>query len=253
MVLLKDLVVIGQGAPNQLKDKRQIKCVCAWSLVDNQFHRIYPVPIKWLRKWDVFDVEVEKNPQDNRENTWKIKNSKQDWNRLNKWINIHDKIKESKRAFLINTIPKTTLGRLIEQRNSFGLIKPEIIDFELEQRNKTTDKQLTLQFGEESLPNLDEGFAIINQCDYKYKPYIKYKCVGDCPCKNQIHRQQIIEWGSYEFMRKNPKKEMQIKENLHLFDKGYDIYLLVGNIHLAPKTYIIIDVLRFKRREEDKK
>lgn len=68
---LNNLVVIGMGAPNQLRDGRQSVCVSAWSLDNNSFHRIYPVPMGWLRKWDLFDVEVEKNPQDHREKFWK--------------------------------------------------------------------------------------------------------------------------------------------------------------------------------------
>ena len=86
MALLKNLVVVGQGAPNQLRDNRISVCVCAYSLDSKELIRIYPVPPGWFRKWDMFDVEVEKNPMDNRENTWKIKNSKEDWKRLSKWI-----------------------------------------------------------------------------------------------------------------------------------------------------------------------
>ena len=90
MVLLKNLVVIGQGAPNQLRDGRQSTCVCAWSFDKDEFIRIYPVPLGWFRKWDFFEVEVEKNPSDHRENTWKIKNSKADWKNLGKWIKKND-------------------------------------------------------------------------------------------------------------------------------------------------------------------
>jgi len=248
MVLLKNLVVVGQGAPNQLRDKRVSVCVCACNLDSKELVRIYPVPLGWFRRWDVFDVEVEKNPSDNREGTWKIKNSKEDWKRLNKWIKKSDKkYPQGKREELVNSIGFSVLSELIDNKKSFGIIKPKINDFELEQKNKSTSKQLTLSFGEEK--DLDEPFTIINQKDYKFKPYIIYECIGVCKCKNKVHRQSISEWGCYEFMRKNPGKEMQIKENFRLFDPEYNIYFLVGNIHKAPQTYIIIDVFRFKRKE----
>ena len=70
MVLLKNLIVLGQGAPNQLKDGRQSTCVCAWSLDTNEFVRIYPVPLWMFRRWNMFDVEVEKSSSDHRENTY---------------------------------------------------------------------------------------------------------------------------------------------------------------------------------------
>lgn len=244
MPLLKNLVVIGQGAPNQLKDKRQSKCVCAFSLDTREFIRIYPVPLGWLRKWEVFEVEVEKNPSDGRENTWKIKNSKEDWKKLDKWIKVNGEIAINERKKLIQSFKVSTLGELIDNKKSFGIVKPKIIDFHLVQRREATVKQTTLVGS--SQEDLDEGFCIINQHDYKYKPYIKFECIGNCTCKNKIHDDQITEWGCYEFMRKNPGKEEELKNNLRLFDNDWEIYLLMGNIHKAPQTYIIIDVLRFK-------
>ena len=97
---------------------------------------------------------------------------------------------------------------------------------------------------------LDEGYEIINQKDYKYKPYITYECVGNCKCKNKVHCQSISEWGCYEYMRKNPNKETNLKDNLRLFDQEYNKYILVGNIYKAPQTYVIIDILRFKNKEK---
>ncbi len=247
MTKLNNLVVIGMGAPNQLKDGRQSVCVCAWSLDDKSFHRIYPVPLRWLRKWDLFDVEVEKNSQDHRENTWKIKNSKEDWTRLQKWVYPHrKKYPQNKKEELIHQIGFTTLGNLIDNKKSFGIIRPKIKDFQIIQKRESTEKQLTLTFGEE---DLDEPFTIINQSDYKYKPYLIYECEGECSCKNKTHKQSITEWGCYEFMRKNPKKEENLKDNLRLFDDEWNKYVLVGNIHKAPQTYIIIDVLRFKKKK----
>lgn len=247
---LKNLVVVGQGAPNQMKDFRVAKCVCAYSLDENEFFRIYPVPTNNLRKWDVFDVIVEKNPKDNRENTWKIKNSKKDWKRISeksKYINKRSKkYPKNKRRKLIDSIPTYSLSYFIKNKKSFGLIKPEIIDFELEKRREKSSKQTTIT----SLKNLDEGFCVMDQHDYKYRPYIKYKCRDECECKNKVHRQQVIEWGAYEFMRKHPGEEMRLKENYHLFDDIYDIIFLVGNIHRYPKTYIIIDIFRYKLRDK---
>lgn len=253
MVLLKNLVVLGQGAPNQLKDKRVSVCVCAFNPITERLIRIYPVPPTLFRKWDIFDAEVEKNPRDHREGTWKIKNSQQDWKVLSKkWITHHNrKIPKEKRRKLIEYIGFNVLSDLIKNKKSFGIIKAKIKDFELEQKNEKTTKQLTLGFGNEV--DLDEPFTIINQKDYKFKPYVIYECEGNCECKNKIHRQSISEWGGYEFMRKHPGREKELKDAYKLLDKDYDIYLLVGNIHKAPQTYIIIDIFRFKKKELSKK
>src|SRR3989344_3874636 len=259
MALLKNLVVLGQGAPNQLKDGRQSTCICAWSLDDNNFVRIYPVHLKLFRRWDLFDAEVENSPTDHRENTWKIKNSKEDWKKLDKWIKKHDKpYPEKERMNLLESIPKTTISELRNNGKSFGLIKPIIVDFELIKKNDKTEKQMTLLgFSKEGgETTLDEGYEIINQKNYKYKPYLTYYCeingVRESKKNKQPYKQQITEWGCYEFMRKNSGKESNLKDNLSLFYDEWEKYLLVGNIHRSIKTYIIIDVLRFKKKEFEK-
>jgi len=246
MVLLNNLIVIGQGAPNQLKDGRQSICVCAYSLDSKHLIRIYPVPIGWLRKWDVFSVDAESSSTDHRENTYKIKNSQTEWKHLSKYIKKQDKqYPAEKREELVNSIGFSVLSYLIDNNKSFGIIKPKIKAFDLVKKNEHTTAQTTLF---NNVEDLDEPFTIINQSDYKFKPYLTYECDGDCKCKNKVHKQSISEWGCYEFMRKNPTKEQQLKDNLRLFDDEWNKYILVGNIHKAPQTYIIIDILRFKKK-----
>jgi len=257
MPKLSNLVVLGQGAPNQLRDGRQATCICAWSLEKKHFVRIYPVPLGWLRRWDVFDVVVEKNPSDSRESTWKIKNSKEDWKTLGKWIKKRKlKYPKKEQRKLIEAIPKTTINELRENGNSFGLIKPIIKAFELDKRREKTQQQTTLtKFDDDKI--LDEGnYVIVNQKDYKYKPYVIYECKTNGETESRKnkkpYRQQITEWGCYEFMRKNPGQEEKIKDNLRLFDDDWEKYFLVGNIHKSTKTYIIIDVIRFKKKPNKK-
>jgi len=245
--MLKNLVVIGQGAPNQLKDGRQSRCVCAYSLDDKILIRLYPFPIYMLRKWDIFDAEVEKNPTDHRENTWKIKNSKEDWKKIHKWVTIKGEYPKDKQEDLIKSIGFSTLSEIRDNKKSFGIILPIIKDFKLEQQNKSTIKQMTLG----NVEDLDVPYTIINQKDYKYKPYVTYECVGDCKCKDKTHCQSITEWGCFEFMRKNVGKEINLKDNLQLFNDEYSKYILIGNIYIAPQTYVIIDILRFKKKKNE--
>ncbi|MDO8537403.1 MAG: hypothetical protein Q7S21_00800 [archaeon] len=242
MIELKNLIVLGQGAPNMLSGGRKSRCVCAYSK-ELGLVRLYPIPDNLLRQWDVFDATVEKNPQDNRENTWKIFNSKKDWKTIRKWIKKKGEFPQSNRRKLIESLANDNLGGLIEKRKSFGIIVPKIISAHLVKKNETTSIQTTL---------FDLDYQIIDQNQFKFKPYIEYECVNKCSCKNPVHNQQIVEWGCYEWMRKNdPNNEAECKklfDNLRLFDQEWKKYLLVGNIHKSPKTYIIIGVLRFKNK-----
>ena len=130
----------------------------------------------------------------------------------------------------------------MSKMKSFGIIKPKIIKTELVQKNDSTTVQTQL---------FNTEYQIISQKDYKFKPYVSYECEGKCSCKNKQHRQQIVEWGCYEWMRKNPNDSnycMQVFENLQLTNDDWEKYFLVGNLHKAPKTYLIVAVFRFKKK-----
>lgn len=237
MIELKNLIVLGQGAPNQLNDGRYARCVCGYSK-EYGYVRIYPIPQQLLRLWDIFDIVVEKNPQDHRKNSLKVKNSKKDWKILNKWIKVKGFFRAEDRYDLIKSLATDNLGNLIKSRESFGIIKPRIKRFDLEQQREKTEAQTTL---------LDLDFHIIDQKDYKYKPYVSYECEPECDCKNKTHKQQIVEWGCYEWMRKNPSNEVKCFDNLRLTDNDYDKFFLVGNLFRHPKTYVIVNIFRFKK------
>ncbi len=242
MIELKNMIVLGQGAPNSLRDGRISRCVCAYSK-EHGLARLYPIPKALLRQWDVFDATVEQNPQDHRENTWKIFHSKEDWSRIHKWIRKKGEYPITERKKLIESLANDNLGDLIEKRKSFGIIEPKIICFELVKQNETTSIQTSI---------FDLDYHLINQKEFKYKPYVKYECFAKCSCKNPVHKQQVVEWGCYEWMRKNPNNEEHCKkvfDNFQLSNNEWKKYFLVGNIHKNPKTYIIVGVLRYKKKE----
>ena len=79
------------------------------------------------------------------------------------------------------------------------------------------------------------------------EPRIKYRC-SNCRVGKGFHDQQLIEWGAYEWLRKSPEKAEQIWENLGLKDDAWDNYFFVGNMFQYPTAFIIISVLRFKKK-----
>ncbi|GEM_PF-5249344 len=58
---LKDMIVLGQGAPNQISKigGQQGRCLCLWS-DKTGFVRVYPVPHGYVHDWEVINVEVRK-------------------------------------------------------------------------------------------------------------------------------------------------------------------------------------------------
>lgn len=73
---------------------------------------------------------------------------------------------------------------------------------------------------------------------------MSYRC-PDCTAKNG-HRQQILEWGVYEWNRKNPCRAEQVWENLRLDDPGRVKWFLVGSQARYRNAFMIISVIRLK-------
>ena len=80
---LKDMVVLGQGAPNQIKKigGQQGRCLCLWS-DKTGFVRVYPVPHGYVHDWEIINVEVRKPSNDGRENSFVVYNYEKEWSNL---------------------------------------------------------------------------------------------------------------------------------------------------------------------------
>lgn len=122
------------------------------------------------------------------------------------------------------------------QKRSLGFVKPTILGWGFEKREDyDPTKQLTL--------GQTEPFLTIH--NYEYQPRVQYRCSG-CKIKKP-HDQQIIEWGAYERMRKDPSKKEQIWEALGFGMKDWEIKgFLVGNQFLFRNAFMVISVFRFK-------
>jgi len=58
---LRDMIVLGQGSPNQIKKigGQQGRCLCLWS-EKTGFVRAYPVPYGYVKDWDIINVQLRK-------------------------------------------------------------------------------------------------------------------------------------------------------------------------------------------------
>ena len=88
-MLIDDLVVLGRACPEPLKDGRVTVCMAGWSYRMNDFVRIYPTrPDTSCSQWDVIKVDVERNENDTRDESWKIVGSKEEWESLGSKIEV---------------------------------------------------------------------------------------------------------------------------------------------------------------------
>lgn len=78
------MVILGRSAPERLRDGRETVCVVGYNS-DLGLIRLYPTrwDCKQLKRWNIVGVPALKNPDDPREESYKIEGSKRDWDRLN--------------------------------------------------------------------------------------------------------------------------------------------------------------------------
>jgi hypothetical protein len=237
-MLLDDLIILGRACPEPLQDGRVTVCLAGYSY-EHGFIRLYPThPKMKMKQWDIIKIEVERNKQDTRAESWKIAGSRTDWDDLDKKVTIVGRIEDrSERRNLIGNLLDSGIQTLNNQKRSLGIIKPEIIKTYFSNNSKFGEwKQL-------GLPGLTDLDDYLTKRDYEQEPRVKYRCPDADPPSE--HDQQILEWGFYEWFRKEPEKREQVWENAGIGKANTDIYFLVGNQFKYRNSFMVISILRF--------
>lgn len=233
--VIEDLVILGRGAPDQMRDGRITICTAGWS--DRLgFVRVYPTrTTSPLRQWNVVRVTVERSPSDSRKESWKILGSKNEWDRLDSKIEVLSQLGKPERRHLVRRLISGCVNETNDALGSLAVIKPVQLEGYLSERSDVdTAIQRTL-FG----PDLER-----TKGGYGYQPRLRYRC-SRCTAADG-HDQQLIEWGCYEWFRKEPGKEAQVFENLRIGDPDWEHHLFVGNQANHRRSFLTIGVLRWK-------
>ena len=238
-IKMDDLIVLGNAVPDEISDYRKTICTACYSPTHGLI-RIYPVPPSApMKRWNLVEIPLEKNPRDTRTESWKIQGSKSEWDRLQTKITVHDQLNRKAWVSLLDQLEEEfgvdCVKDLNTQRKSLGFIRPKQVEYRFDRRKKQeTAVQHTL--------SSDEPFLTIH--NYSVQPRVKYRCL-ECKADNP-HDQQILEWGVYESIRKYPNNMEQMWQNLHLGESGYYNGFLVGNQARHRTSFMIISVFRYK-------
>ena len=127
-MIIDDLIILGRACPEPLKDGRVTVCLGGYSY-KHGFVRIYPTRtnMPWKR-WDIVRVDVEKDPRDTRDESWKIAGSKNDWDGLPDKVEVIGRFdKKYWRDFVAN-LADDCVQDINASRRSLGIVKPSVID-----------------------------------------------------------------------------------------------------------------------------
>jgi hypothetical protein len=151
-------------------------------------------------------------------------------------VEVVGKLPKDERLELVGNLEDECVKVIYDSGRSLGIVKPEISKTYFGKRDDYEDMVQKTLFGD----------AFLTIKNYESQPRMAYRCAK---CQQQVHDQQILEWGVYEWMRKNPDKLNQVWENLLLEEESHEIYLLVGNqlIPTRRNAYMIISILRLPK------
>lgn len=238
-MIVDDLVMLGNSVPEEISDYRKTVCTVGYS-PKHGLMRVYPVPpYALMRRWDVVEVQLEKNPADTRGESWKLTGSKAEWDRLDSKIVRRGALSRKQRISLLGELFEKfgvdCVKDLNDKRISLGLIRPTVLGRRFENRkNYQPQVQITL--------SSEEPF--LTGHNYEFQPRIQYRCSG---CKSKTsHDQQLLEWGIYEWMRKHPDNKEQVWANMNIDDPAYEKMFLVGNMARHRSSFMIVSVFRYK-------
>lgn len=236
----ENLIVLGNAVPDEISDNRKTVCTVVFSK-EHGLMRIYPVPPEAkMDRWNIVSIPLEKNPNDTRVESWKIQGSKSDWGKVSEKIKITGKLSRHEWIDLITYLKDNHSYGCIEDINdkklSLGIIVPRILDKKLESK-KVIDPTIQATLINEEL------FMTIK--NYAKRPVITYRC-PTCRIQKRHHRQGVLEWGVYEWLRNNPDNTQKVWDNLRIDDSRYDKTFLVGNMNRYRSSFMIISIFRYK-------
>lgn len=254
-ILLKNMIVLGQGAPNKCKslNNKKATCVALYSKEEG-FCRIYPVPTDKSNKlcdWDIIDVLVVESNTDSRKKSYKIFNCENDWPNVK--IKKVGKLTKKNALILLDSLATDSVKDIKSKKQNFGIINFNKLKFEVISTKKKeidSNQKLISDFNKKDYSEIGENLE--SQSDFPYTARLIYKCKGqcdECNVKNKSHKQKIVEWGAYVWMLKNSNNKdhcSKLYDNYHINDPNWKQWILIGNMKHHPQSYIVVKLIRFK-------
>ncbi len=237
--------------------KKYHETVCTAGITSTgEWIRLYPLIFRYLNheqqfsKYSLIDVDVLKNTQDNRPESYKIKN---DSVKVIKTLDPQKDIEERKRFLLplCSDSFEAIQNKYKEDKTSLGLFQPkEVYDLIVSPAEKDWTPAQKEILNQTSM--FDKEFKQLEKVPWDFS--FHFKCNAD-GCKG--HNVKITDWELYQAFRNFRKyygDEKTAIEKLKEKYLGYfrnpkrDSYFIVGTVHPWP-TFIIIGVFSYLKND----
>jgi hypothetical protein len=234
-MILEDFVMLGTTVPEpQLKTGRVFVCAAGYSHEMRRLVRIYPLARKDCPpRWSINRVGLERNAQDSRAESWKIRGDRTPSAhfRINSQFHPMGSVAGHERATIIQSMLSPSIAQANRDRQSLAVIEPVLPPHLMFEENpESPDHPQLLLFDDDRVEHPPEGSA-----RFAFQPYLEFSD-ADGP-----HRLQAREWGAYEYMRKHgdPRRH-DLADIWRLNDRPC---LFVGNMSNHRTAWLVISVL----------
>lgn len=222
-MIIEDFIMLGRTVPEASKKHGMVVCSAGYSREMRQFLRVYPLnTLARLPRWSRCRLSLRRNSEDSRQESWRLQEDQE--------AEITGKAIKSEEFQALAKMASPSIAVLNANRASLGIIKPTAIKGRFD----------GMQPQEERIPDLfgtDMGM--------KKRPRLLFKDAdGD-------HDIQLRDWGSYEFLRKQPEtNHYKLWSALNLDNDHYEHLLFVGNHNQHRNNWLVIGVISEKTKQQ---
>lgn len=192
--------------------------------------RVYPLPIKSMNKWDIYEINVERNPQDKRNESWKLSSyaKRENWVGLDESVKFMGKCNPQSIFEYLKLFPIRSIKELNDNKESVGFVG-------LKEYNVFWD--INDRFIDTTQVGMFEDVEIADFTKYTKETKRKEARISFRD-KHGEHNIQYNEWGVYEYQRK-----FNANNGAFRFLNNMDL-LLVGNMHNHRNVWIGLSMFK---------
>lgn len=232
-MILEDFVMLGKTIPEPQSDGRTFVCSAGVSQEYKSLIRIYPLAVRECpKRWQRCRVLLERNPKDNRLESFKLKGNRQAGHHevINgECFEVLGELSKEQRLECLERFFVDSIHQANYLRKSLAIVQPKHIpqlDFD---HNVDSPASPQMKLFDESLPE-PEGAK-----RFPFIPRIEFED------DDGRHRLMLRDWGCFEFMRKQgDDRRYELHSALGLHNNPP---LLVGNMNNQRTAWLVISVL----------
>lgn len=228
-----DYILFARSIPEHSKRYGDLfSCSLGYSPTLKDLVRIYPIPLKNMKAWNMYRMEVEKNKLDSRYESFKLKSH----SKYEGWVGFEKDVlfmAEYKKHSVFNMLCSiglcdSTIDQLNINKKSIGIIKIDSLKCYWDVNERYINKN---QLG------LFEDVGLEDWTSYTKES--KQLEARACFLSNgKTHDLQINEWGVYEFYRKY-SGQYNMNDAFRNWQKAK--HLLIGNLHSHRNVWSVLN------------